>query len=444
MSDYMFMLESHLTPDQGRAAVHVQAFAAEANVNLFLTGGAMRDMVGGFPIRDLDFTVEGSGVKLGKAIAAKTGAEILSIDENRKSIELKFPGGVTLGIGMARHEKYGKPGSRPSVQPATIHEDLHGRDFTVNAIALSLNKASRGLILDPNNGVGDIEHKELRTVSNYSLYDDPSRILRLIRFRVRLGYVIAERTQMQYQNVREAGLEAKIAPESLGQELRAIAGDPTAGEILEALEQEKLIQLFSPALEGARLNLPSFAKLHKARQMAPFGAEFPVDNMALFLYFVTEKLAPKERSGLVQNCALEKADISGWQKLEALSKKLEKELKGAKYQRPSRLYALLSKTPGEEVLFLLVKSGERIVVDRLKNYLQKYLPAAQEVNDKDLIAAGGQPGTPKGEKLKAELIAKRLDSRPKKPVPTPEEAAAALSAAPVVAGAPVKAAPRIG
>jgi tRNA nucleotidyltransferase/poly(A) polymerase len=435
MSDYMFMLESHLTPDQSRAAAQVQQFAAEANVNLFLTGGAMRDMVGGFPIRDLDFTVEGNAVKLGKTIAAKTGAEILETDENRKTIELKFPGEVTVGLGMARQERFSRPGARPSVQPATIHEDLRCRDFTVNAIALSLNRASRGLILDPTNGVGDIEHKELRAVSNYSLYDDPSRILRLIRFKVRLGYAIAERTAAQYQNVRQAGLEAKITPDALRRELRAIANDPNAGEILQALEQERLIQLFSPALEGPKLNLGAFAKLQKARQIAPFGAEFPVDNMALFLYFVTEKLTPRERAALIKECALEKADVSGWQKLEAASKKLEKELKNAKYQRASKLYALLSEAAGEQMLFLLVKSGERIVIDRIKNYLQKYLPAAQEITDKDVMAAGGQPGTPKGKKLRADLIAKRLDSRPKKAAPAAESLSATqASAAPAKTG----------
>ncbi len=76
-------------------------------------------------------------------------------------------------LGMARQEKYAKPGAKPSVKPATIHEDLRGRDFTINSIALSLNPASRGLLLDPNNGVGDLERKELRAVSNYTLYDDP-------------------------------------------------------------------------------------------------------------------------------------------------------------------------------------------------------------------------------------------------------------------------------
>ena len=136
----MFMLESHLTPDQSRAASHVQAFAAEANMNLFLTGGAMRDMMAGYVIRDLDFTIEGPAIKFAKSLAQKTKAEVLGVDEVRKCVELKFRGNVTVSICMARQEKYAKPGAKPQVIPATIHEDLHGRDFTVNAIALSLGK----------------------------------------------------------------------------------------------------------------------------------------------------------------------------------------------------------------------------------------------------------------------------------------------------------------
>src|SRR3974377_2387194 len=208
MSDYMFMLENHLNAEQSRILVEVQACAAESNLSVFLTGGAMRDMLGGFPIRDLDFVVEGPALKLAKTIAQKTGAEILSVDDTRKTAELRFAGGVTAEIGMARQEKVAKPGGRPSVQPATIHEHLRGRDFTVNAIALSLNRASRGLLLDPTNGLADIENKELRAVSNYGLYDDPARMLRLIRLKARLSYTIAERTQSQHQNARKAGRQS--------------------------------------------------------------------------------------------------------------------------------------------------------------------------------------------------------------------------------------------
>ncbi len=116
MSDYLFMLESHLNAEQIRVSSEVQACAAESNLSLFLTGGAMRDMLAGFPIRDLNFTVEGSGIKLAKALAAKHGAEVLSMDETRKSAVLQFPGGVRAQVAMARQDKYSKPGARPSVR----------------------------------------------------------------------------------------------------------------------------------------------------------------------------------------------------------------------------------------------------------------------------------------------------------------------------------------
>ena len=89
--------------------------------------------------------------------------------------------------------------------PATIQEDLRGRDFSVNAIALSLNKASRGLLLDPTNGLADLEHKELRTLNTYTFYDDPSRLLRLVRFRIRLGYGVEERTRIAVRKRARGG-----------------------------------------------------------------------------------------------------------------------------------------------------------------------------------------------------------------------------------------------
>src|SRR5262249_45700560 len=191
------------------------------------------DMLAGFPVRDLDFTVEGAALKVAKAAVQHYRATLLSTDDHRKSAELRFPGGVTVEIAMARTERYPKSGARPQISPATIHEDLHTRDFTVNAIALSLNRASLGLPIDPTNGVGDIEHKEIQTVHNYSFYDDPSRMLRMIRFKVRLGYAINERTRLQYENAREAEMLTRIGPEALAAELRQIAKDPLSHDLIK-------------------------------------------------------------------------------------------------------------------------------------------------------------------------------------------------------------------
>src|SRR5437870_2831832 len=129
MSDYIYILESHLSPDQNRVVEDVQAAAAQSNVNLFLTGGAMRDMMAGFRIRDLDFVVEGAALKVAKSIAGRTGAKMVSSDEHRKSAELLFASGVTAQIAMSRQERYSRSGAKPQVSPATIQEDLRGRDF---------------------------------------------------------------------------------------------------------------------------------------------------------------------------------------------------------------------------------------------------------------------------------------------------------------------------
>ncbi len=422
MSDYMFMLESHLSADQIRAVSEIQSAATSANLNVFLTGGAMRDMLGGFPMLDIDFTIEGNALKVAQAVAKKSGAKILLEDDNRKVAHLAFSSGVRATVGMARQEKYAKPGAKPQVKPASIHEDLRGRDFTVNSIALSLNPASRGLLLDPNNGVGDLERKELRAVSNYTLYDDPIRLFRILRFKVRLGFTIEERTKMQYDNAREAQLETRIAREDLLEELRHIANEPNCADIIRVLEEEKLLQLFSPDLSGAKLNHPGLQKLQKARQLVPIGIDIHLENMGLFLYFLTEKLPVKDRASFAKTVGLSKREVDQWQKLEAKAKKLEKDLKSAKLQKPSKVYQVLAAAPGDQILFLLAHSSERLVNDRIKNYLGKYLLTAQEVTERDVVAAGARPGTPKYQKVREELILTRLDARPKK-IPPPEETA---------------------
>ncbi len=236
MSDYIYMLESHLSPDQNRVVEEVQTAAGQANVNLFLTGRRDARHAGRLPHPRPGFRGGGQRAEGGQSLCEAPAPRRCSEDENRKSAELVFPSGVTAQIAMSRQEKYARAGAKPQVTPATIQEDLRGRDFTCNAIALSLNKASRGLLLDPMNGLADIERHELRAVSAYGFYDDPSRLLRLVRFRVRLGFTVEERTQMQVANAREAEVEKSIPPRALGEELRRIGAEDNPAEILRALE----------------------------------------------------------------------------------------------------------------------------------------------------------------------------------------------------------------
>ena len=195
MSDYIYMLESHLSPDQNRVVEEVQAAAGQAECQPVPDRRRHARHAGRLPHPRPGFRGGRQRAEGGQShLRTEPAPQIVSTDENRKSAELVFPSGVTAQIAMSRQEKYARAGAKPQVSPATIQEDLRGRDFTCNAIALSLNKASRGLLLDPMNGLADIERKELRAVSTYGFYDDPSRLLRLVRFRVRLGFTVEERT----------------------------------------------------------------------------------------------------------------------------------------------------------------------------------------------------------------------------------------------------------
>lgn len=427
MSDYIYMLESHLSPDQNRVVEEVQRAAAAANVNLFLTGGAMRDMLAGFRIRDLDFVVEGAALKLAKAVCEQAGAVAVSTDENRKAVELVFPSGVPAQIAMSRQEKHGRATARPQVSPATIQEDLRGRDFTCNAIALSLNRASRGLLLDPMNGLADIERREIRSVYPYGFYDDPSRILRLIRFRVRLGFAVEERTQLQFANAREAGVEKNITPRAWAEELKRIAAEDNPSEILKELDSAGLLALLSPVIAGPKLHLAGVAKLEKLVRLLPDDARSRAARLGPFLYALTEKLSPKEKQALVKSAELEKPDVDQWMKLEARSRKLETALHAPRIRKASHVYHLVAAAPPEETMFLLYHSSVKAVQERLRNYFQKYLPAVQEITSEEWAAVEAKPGH-RHAKAREEFITARLDRRPKKPEVPPEASAVEVGA----------------
>jgi tRNA nucleotidyltransferase/poly(A) polymerase len=431
MSDYIYMLENRLSPDQRRALELIQAAAAQAGATLFLTGGAMRDMLAGFRIRDLDFVVEGDGLKVAEAARKAAGIKRMAADEMRKSAELVFPGDVTAEVAMSRQEKRGGRSGKSQIVAATIQEDLRGRDFTCNAIALSLNKASRGLLLDPLNGLADIGRLELRAAGAYAFYDDPVRLLRLARLQVRLGFQVEERTKMQVANALEAGVQDSIPAKALGEELRAIAAEDGSGEIVRILEEMGLLKLFSPALAGPKGNSAGLAKLEKIARTIPDGVSA---RLGPFLYVLTEKLSPKEEQALVRATALTKAEEALWKKLGTRARKLETALRSARIKKPSQVYHVAVAAPSDEILFLLYHSSLRQVQERLKNYFQKYLPAVQEITPEEWAAVEGKPGTPKYEKARDAFIANRLDRRPKKVV----EEAPAVAAGPLepaVAGA---------
>src|SRR5271165_6309332 len=265
MPDYMFLLESRLSPEQRAAMLRVQELAAVMGFNIYLTGGTVRDLVTGANLRDLDFTVEGNPSKMARELE-KGGAKVLSEDEKLRHVELLFAGEVEGSISAARDEHYVRPGTRPELRWSTIMEDLRRRDFSLNAIAISLNPASRGLLLDPTNGLSDIEHGEVRALTIHSFTNQPVRLLRVLRFAARMGFKLESRTQEWFNLAIERELQHTITPEDAGEELRALAKEERPHLTLKDWEAHHLLERVHPLLAKKKPDYEAIHRVIKVRE----------------------------------------------------------------------------------------------------------------------------------------------------------------------------------
>src|SRR5438270_7387155 len=210
----------------------------------------------------MDFTVQGNVHKLRKDLK-KAGAIIQGEDENLRILYALFPNHVRTEIASARSESYPKPGN-PEVTFETINEDLRRRDFTVNAMALSLNPGSRGLLMDPFNGVADLEAKHLRILQNYAFLDEPSRMLRAVRLMTRFHWTLEERTQTRFDAAKEGNYLENISNRSIGYEIEQIAHEDDPLAVMKAFEKEEWMEILLPAWKTAKSDATGLTALQRS------------------------------------------------------------------------------------------------------------------------------------------------------------------------------------
>jgi tRNA nucleotidyltransferase (CCA-adding enzyme) len=449
MADYIYTMELRLSPDQLKGVSLVQDVTRGAGMNLYLTGGAIRDIISGFSIRDLDFTVQGNPLKLQKDLE-KAGARVTAVDEDARTIFISLPGNARAEISMARTEVHEKTGKPPLVTPATIHEDLRRRDFTVNAMALSLNEGSRGLLLDPFNGVADIEAKLIRILHNYSFLEDPSRLIRATRFAARFHWPLEERTQARYDAAKEGKYIEHILRTSIGHEIAALAHEDDPLHVVRMLEKEGWLEVLHPHWTSAKADANGLAALMKTRQqMVDLG--YAPDAGPAVMYFLTARLSDKDVSEL-QRLIPRKDLVEAWRDIEDHAKELAKRLMGKEAATPSRTWTLLSSARPEMVLFLAVTAKQQSVEQKIRNYLTKWRQVQQKIPLPEMTELLITPQLPIYPKLAHDVFMLLLDGKlrsrtetlkflkpfappPPPPPPAPRRGRAAKAAAEAAAAA---------
>jgi tRNA nucleotidyltransferase/poly(A) polymerase len=458
MADYIYTMEIRLTPDQLKGVGLVQDVARAAGMNLYLTGGAIRDIISGFTIRDLDFTVQGNPLKLQKEFE-KAGAKIAAVEEDVRTIFLSLPGNARAEVSMARTERFEKTGKPPIVMPATIHEDLRRRDFTVNAMALSLNEGSRGLLLDPFNGVADLEAKVIRILHNYSFLEDPSRLIRATRFAARFHWPLEERTQARYDAAREGKYIDHILRSSIGHEIAALAHEDDPLNVVKMLEKEGWLQILHEHWTVAKVDANGLSTLMKTRQQMVDLGYLPDAGPAV-MYFLTSHFSDKDVAD-IQKMIPRKDLVEAWRDIEDHAKELSKRLMGKEAATPSRTWQLLSSSRSEMVLFLAVTAKQQSVEQKIKNYLTKWRQVQQSLPLPEMTELLITPQLPEYPKLAHDVFMLLLDGKmrsrterlkylkpfappPPPPPPAPRRGRAAKAAAEAAAAAAQAAKPAKG
>ena len=408
MADYIYTMEIRLTPDQMKGVNLVQEIARAAGITLYLTGGAIRDIISGFTIRDLDFTVQGNPLKLQKDFE-RAGAQLAGHDEDVRTLFLVLPGNVRAEIGMARSESYEKAGKPPVISPASIQEDLRRRDFTVNSMALSLNEGSRGLLLDPFNGVADIEAKLLRILHNYSFVEDPSRLIRAARFAARFHWPLEERTQQRYDSAKENKYIEHISRSAVGHEMAQLAHEDDPLNVVRALEKEDWLKVLHPHWTAAKVDTNGLSQLMKTRQqMVDLG--YTVDPSAAVMHFLTAHLSDKDISDLRRQIP-RKDLVEAWRDIEIHAKELAKRLTGKEAATPSRTWNLLSGARPEMVLFLAVTARNQSVAQKIKNYFTKWRQVQQRIPLPEMTELLITPQLPEYPKVARDVFMLLLDGK---------------------------------
>jgi tRNA nucleotidyltransferase (CCA-adding enzyme) len=408
MADYIYTMELRLTPNQQKGVIQVQDIARNAGMNVYLTGGAVRDIISGFPIRDLDFAVQGNPLKLQKEFE-RSGAIIGGSVDDLKILYLTLPGGVRAEISSARTERFEKTGKPPIVGPATIIEDLRRRDFTVNAMALSLNPGSRGLLLDPFNGAADIEAKLFRVLHNYAFVEDPSRLIRASRFSARFHWPLEERTQARYDSAKENNYIEYITNRAIGYEIEQLAYEDDPLNVVRVLEKEGWLKVLSSHWTTAKVDVDGLSELvHTRQQMNELG--YTPDPAAAVLQFLTAKLSDKEISD-IRKLVPRKDLVEAWREIGDHAKELAKRLSGKEAATPSRTWKLLSNARQEMVLYLAVTARQQAVEQKIKNFFTKWREVQQKIPLPEMTELLITPQLPEYPKIAEEVFMLLLDGK---------------------------------
>jgi tRNA nucleotidyltransferase (CCA-adding enzyme) len=357
----------------------------------YLVGGAVRDLLLGVTSPDLDIAVEADAHATARAVAERLGGVV--VEHDRFTTAKVKAEGLTVDIAQTRTEEYPTPGSLPMVKPARLADDLRRRDFTINAMAVALRGDELGHLHDPHHGRRDLDDRLVRVLHDQSFLDDPTRLIRAVRYEVRLGFQMDPHTERLARDAIEIGAMKTLSGTRVRDALFLLLAEHDAPSALKRLHELGVDRGLDPALEFD----PTLAA-SAAIGAGEVGADRVLAVLAALIYPDPEALGP-----WLDSLGLERGQRDRVARAARDARALAEGLGPGVELSPSGIYALLRDEP-PEALALALALGVR--PEPVLDWASRLQFVRLDITGDDLIAAGVEPGPALGRALSETLRAK--------------------------------------
>ena len=376
------------------------AAASEPYDGVYLVGGTVRDILLGEPNFDVDIAVEGDAIGLARSVADALGGRVRAHSKFGTAVVV-YGDAQRIDVVTARTEFYDAPAALPSVEHATIREDLFRRDFTINAMAVSLKGEDFGRLVDPFHGRRDLEAKTIRVLHNLSFIDDPTRIFRAIRYESRYGFGLDEHSQRLARGTIEMGLVGDLSSARLRDELIALLEEGDAGASILRLAELGAGSAIHPHLAADEEAVELLERLRKLNERYRTG----VPAWRLAFETLARRMPPDEIYDWLQRLKVQRRDAERIAWAVTVGPRLVERLHGDTPE-PAEIVALAEPYAPDAPLFALALADP----EPLQEYFERLRDVRLEVSGADLAKLGVGESPQVGEIL-AELRRRKLNGQ---------------------------------
>lgn len=354
------------------------AITSEKKIKCYLVGGAVRDIILGKTPKDLDFVVDKKAENISSEIALELNGEVLSNSEFGTS-KLSVKKSI-YDIANARSETYAHPGALPKVTRNSIDKDLWRRDFSINSVAIQLTQDEDWQILDPTDGLTDISHGTIRVLHNKSFVDDPTRIFRAVKYSIRFGFSIDEKTEKLIGNCIKSNYINKISGNRILSEVSQILEENNFKTNIQLLSSLGILSSIHPKLKIGNALLDKLTKLNN---------DTKEDKSKLLTLFFSD-INPENIDGICQRLDVNPKTVKMLHDIQTI-KQNTKSLSKTKIIN-SELMMLLDKLDVESISSIQLISKNESLRKNLSNFLDKLRFIKPKIAAKEIISLGIDPG----------------------------------------------------